>query len=110
MDNREPLDAGTLERVCSFLRVGSDPEQAALAAGIPFDAVTAWLAENEYWIRRAQAQFVVLACNRMMTDGGSAGARYLLERYAPAFAIAEEAAEEHDGEEGITEWDDLDLD
>lgn len=104
--NREPIDSGTLERVCSFLRAGSEPQSAVLAAGVPAEDVDEFLVRHEYWIRRAQAQFVVLACNRMMTDGGAAGARYLLERYAPAFAIAaEDPGQDH--EDDLMDWGDL---
>jgi hypothetical protein len=83
-----------IERICSFLRAGSPASQACLAAGLAKEDVAAWLEANQYWVERAQAQFVVLACNKMMTEGGSNGARYLLERYAPAFAMAREDAGE----------------
>ena len=87
------IDAN-LERVCSFLRAGSPPPQACLAAGMAKEEVAPWLEANRYWVERAQAQFIVLACNKMMTEGGANGARYLLERYAPAFALAQQAPAE----------------
>ena len=69
-----------IERICSFVRVGTDPETACIAAGVKKEDADELIKIHQREISRAAAQFVVLSCNRIMSEGGASGAKYLLQQ------------------------------
>lgn len=91
-------DGALTEKICSFLRTGASAEDACLSAGLDKADVEKWLDDHTYWVDRAQAQFRVLACNCLMTEGGAAGAKYLLENFVPRNRANEEHKEPHEAD------------
>ena len=93
------IDDAIIERVCSFIRVGASPKNAIVAAGIKEENVADFIDNADYEIKRATAQFIVLSCNRIMSEGGASGAKYLLQQSNNAKQFLEDV--EPDAVEGL---------
>ena len=96
------MDDYLIERICSFIRVGASPNDAIIAAGVESSKVDEVLSCADYEIKRATAQFVVLSCNRIMSEGGASGAKYLLSKASHAKKLLDELEEESGEDDGLT--------
>jgi hypothetical protein len=97
-ENFEPPKDGEILRIAGLVRAGAEYSLAIAAIGIPERQAAEWQAlavsagekneEGPYLdlynaVREATAQCEVIALQRILTEGGASGARWLLEKLRP---------------------------
>lgn len=95
---KENLNHELIQQISGYMRVGADFMLASAACGIPEKTANIWLKkaneagktqdDNIYHelyesIRTSMAHAEVIALQRLSAEGGSAGAKWLLEKMNP---------------------------
>lgn len=97
MENCRQLDPDIISQISGYVRVGADFFLATAACGVRESVAKEWLAmaekageeeESIYGelfraIKASEAQAEVIALQRLSAEGGSAGAKWLLEKMRP---------------------------
>ncbi len=98
MASHQEIDQETINQIAGYMRVGADYFLATAAVGITEEVAQEWLnfaneakskGENNIYkilyesIRCSSAHAEVIALQRLSAEGGSAGAKWLLEKLNP---------------------------